>query len=411
MSAEAALRVLLISPWRMDELVSGDNVITDLLMAHPPDGVAMTHQAQAMAAGQLRRAAWGRAWLASLAMHSRPPAGVAAPWRYAGQPPWWVRALGKLKGGDRPDVDVQWLAATESPAPWDLVHAHIVPVGLRGALRDVPLVLGHHSGNLDLLRHYVGLSDHHCFRLGRRDAAWLKRLGADHDSWAWERAQLVVVSSHHAAALHRECGVPEAKLRVVPQGLEDPGEPAPWPQHEGCRFAFVGQDFLRKGGAEVLTAFQQLRLGDPRVGLAVVSAAPEAEAAKGSPGVRWWARLPREEVLGSVLPQAEVVLLPSHAEGYGLAAVEAMALGRPVIASRVGALPELVGEGPDAAGLLVPPGDASALARAMSELAFDPARRQALGAAARARFLARFAMPVAQAQLGAVYREAWRGRA
>lgn len=259
---------------------------------------------------------------------------------------------------------------------------------------------------MDLLRHYVGLSPFHVQRLGGRDARCMRLLGVDHDTWAWERASLVVVASRYAADLHREMGVPEAKLRLVPVGLPDPGPPPPWAEGEGCRFAFVGQDFLRKGGAEVVEAFSQLRRVEPRVGLDLLSAAPEAQACAGLDGLRWWAQLPREEVLGELLPQADVVLMPSHAEGYGLAVVEALAMGRPVIASRVGALPELVGEGEGAGGLLVPPGDAQALQQAMAALAHDPERRRALGAAARARFEARFAVGVTQRQLGEVYREA-----
>jgi glycosyltransferase involved in cell wall biosynthesis len=80
---------------------------------------------------------------------------------------------------------------------------------------------------------------------------------------------------------------------------------------------------------------------------------------------------------------SDLILVPSLKEGLGLAAIEAMAMERPVIASRVGGLPEVVEDGKT--GLLVPPGDPSALAVAILDLLNDPARAQRMGQAARQR--------------------------
>jgi glycosyltransferase involved in cell wall biosynthesis len=85
---------------------------------------------------------------------------------------------------------------------------------------------------------------------------------------------------------------------------------------------------------------------------------------------------------------ADVVAMPSLQEGLGVAALEAMAAARPVIASRVGGLAEAVVDGET--GLLVPPGDAVALGTAIARLAKDAALRRELGAAGRARVLARY---------------------
>ena len=70
-------------------------------------------------------------------------------------------------------------------------------------------------------------------------------------------------------------------------------------------------------------------------------------------------------------------------ETFGMAALEAMSYGRPVIASSIGGLPELVVDG--VTGLLVPPGDPNALRAALAELAGDPARRDTLGRAGKTR--------------------------
>ena len=88
--------------------------------------------------------------------------------------------------------------------------------------------------------------------------------------------------------------------------------------------------------------------------------------------------------LVTLYAEAEVAVVPSLYEGFSLPAIEAMACGVPLVATTAGALPEVAGKSGEAA-VLVPPGDAGALATAIRELLEDPRRRRALGAAARAR--------------------------
>src|SRR5262249_57646668 len=88
------------------------------------------------------------------------------------------------------------------------------------------------------------------------------------------------------------------------------------------------------------------------------------------------------------LAAAEIVAMAGGKEGVGVAALGAMAAARPVVASRVGGLAEVVVDGES--GLLVPPGDPAALAAALAALAPDPAARLRLGEAGRARVLARY---------------------
>ncbi len=88
----------------------------------------------------------------------------------------------------------------------------------------------------------------------------------------------------------------------------------------------------------------------------------------------------RDDVPG-LLRSSDVFVLSSDSEGLPLSILEAMACGLPVVASAVGGVPELLGD----AGVLVPPRDEKALAEALRDLLGDPARRRALGAAARSR--------------------------
>ena len=98
----------------------------------------------------------------------------------------------------------------------------------------------------------------------------------------------------------------------------------------------------------------------------------------------------------------DLYVAPQLWEGFGLTPLEAMACGVPVIATRVGAFEELVVDG--TTGALVPPGDAAALAAAMAPLLDDPAKRQSMGAAARAHVEARHRIEAEAAALVTLYR-------
>src|SRR5262249_59788123 len=85
--------------------------------------------------------------------------------------------------------------------------------------------------------------------------------------------------------------------------------------------------------------------------------------------------------IAALYAEADLFVLPSRFEGYGMAFAEAIAHGLPVIGTTAGAIPGTV---PDGAGLLVPPDDADALAQALRRLLAQPGERQCLAAAAPA---------------------------
>src|SRR6185437_11863937 len=105
-----------------------------------------------------------------------------------------------------------------------------------------------------------------------------------------------------------------------------------------------------------------------------------------------------------LLERASIVVAPCEREGFGLAAAEALAFGRPVVAAAGGALLELVAEGET--GLLVPPRDAAALREAVQRLLADPELRERLGGEARARARERFGWDAVIEQTLEVYRRA-----
>lgn len=97
----------------------------------------------------------------------------------------------------------------------------------------------------------------------------------------------------------------------------------------------------------------------------------------------------QSDVVG-FLKQIDVMAMPSLWEAFGLSAAEAMAIEKPVVASRVDGLPEVVEDG--VTGILVPPAEPEPLARAILQLADDPARRRAMGTHGRNRVEALFSL-------------------
>lgn len=117
--------------------------------------------------------------------------------------------------------------------------------------------------------------------------------------------------------------------------------------------------------------------------------------------VRWLGRLDHDAV-PRFLQSLTVFAMPSRAESFGVAALEAQACGLPVIASDVGGLPDVVRDG--ITGALVPPEDPSALARALIDLLAEPQRQRAWGAAGRTWVIERYTWDDSVDRMMAVYR-------
>ncbi|MCB9898057.1 MAG: N-acetyl-alpha-D-glucosaminyl L-malate synthase BshA [Planctomycetes bacterium] len=109
------------------------------------------------------------------------------------------------------------------------------------------------------------------------------------------------------------------------------------------------------------------------------------------------------ENVESIMAASDVALFPSESESFGLAALEAMACGLPVVASRVGGLPEVVVDGES--GFLTPVGDTRAMAAALTRLLRDPELRRRMGEAGMRRASERFSLPSILEQHEALYAE------
>jgi glycosyltransferase involved in cell wall biosynthesis len=210
-----------------------------------------------------------------------------------------------------------------------------------------------------------------------------------------ERA--VAIAPAVAAAL-RAGGVPAEKIDTVWSAVEPARFAAAGGATElrgelGCPadatlFLSAGALVPRKGFDVLIEAFARLSAQHARLWIA--GAGPERAALEqrlSALGLGERTRLlgQREDV-PRLLAACDVFVLPSRREGLGVAALEAMAAGRPVVASRVGGLGEAVVD--ERTGLLVPPGDAAALAMALERLLGDAGLRARLGAAGPERIAA-----------------------
>jgi spore coat protein SA len=180
-------------------------------------------------------------------------------------------------------------------------------------------------------------------------------------------------------------------------------------------FVFAGRLVPEKGVDVLLEAFGQLRRTLPQARLTIAGSSFFADAprtpferrlrqqAEALGGAVTFTGFIARERLQALYSEADAVVAPSTwAEPFGLVVLEAMARGACVIASRTGGLPELVDD--QRTGLLVPPGDVDALARAMEQVATDPALARRLGCAAREEVTRCFPLPRLVGEIAAFFR-------
>jgi glycosyltransferase involved in cell wall biosynthesis len=178
-------------------------------------------------------------------------------------------------------------------------------------------------------------------------------------------------------SLIADYGVAAERITVAGGGLTlermpEPGTPASEPV-----IVFVGRDFERKGGEVLLRAFAHVREQVPAARLELIG----VERRPVPPGVTSHGKLSDREALAAFYRRARVFCMPSLYEPYGFVFGEAMAHGIPCVGTTVQSIPELLDHG--AAGLLVPPGDAVALADALLRLLRDEQLARDLGARGR----------------------------
>lgn len=297
--------------------------------------------------------------------------------------------------GDADVLMIARLARLIARTQPDLVHLHSrigadVMGGIAARLSGVPVI--------------------HTRRVDNPEPRWLVAL-------KYRLHERVIAISEGIAAVLRAQGLPADRLRVVRSAID----PAPYAgpcqraqisarlglPADARLLGVIAQLIPRKGHHILLDALPSLMARDSRLHLCCFGQGPEAEAL--SARIDALGLSARVHLCGfradlaEILPCLELVIHPALMEGLGVSLLQASSAGVPIIASRVGGIPEAVREGEN--GLLVEPGDPRALGAAIGALLDDPARRQQLGASGRERMNREFSIDAMVEGNLAVYRE------
>jgi glycosyltransferase involved in cell wall biosynthesis len=265
--------------------------------------------------------------------------------------PWLRLDVGGLGAGEGARAVASWPRALRLAQRFDVVYLNSTVSGrLLPALRGVRSVLHVHDIVDRVPRH-------------------------------WAQADVVLADSQ--AVAERLEGL-EAHVVYCPVELDPPAVEAPWAHangHSGPVVGFVGRIEPRKGVLDLIAAAPAIRAASPGAEVVIVGDDPwdafpdylaQVRAAQDVVHVPWQANA------AGLMRHFDVLVAPSHQEPFGTVLSEAMAVGTPVVATRVGGLVEVVDDG--VTGLLVEPGEPDALAAAVLEVL---GRREAMSAAAR----------------------------
>jgi glycosyltransferase involved in cell wall biosynthesis len=273
-----------------------------------------------------------------------------------------------ILGGARPDVI--WTSAGEAIMPYLWSQF--------GPLRR-PLVL-----DLDwTLAQQEAMAHHYFHRPPKHGPRWV--IARLQERLLWSQVTMFTPWSNWAADSLRRQGVPNARIRVLPPGIDlDQWRPPPGGRSAGegpLRLLFVGGDFVRKGGDLLLAAMLTNLRG--RCELDIVT----RDAVEPVSGVRIHRAEPNSEVLRRLYAAAELFVMPTRAECFGISTIEAMASGLPVIVGNVGGVSDIVVH--QETGWRIEPTPA-ALARAIEDALAARERLPAMGKQARVDAEARF---------------------
>ena len=203
-------------------------------------------------------------------------------------------------------------------------------------------------------------------------------------------AHHIVNSQATRATLKRSAPwIDDDSITVIYNGIDpepfDNAEPATIDILPGSlKFGFVARLEIRKGLIDLARAWDIVARQLPEAWLVIAGKGADEEKARAvlhdAPRVLW---LGYRRDVPSILRTVDILVVPSHWEGFGLIAAEGLAAGVPVIAAGASSLPEIIEDG--VTGRLVPPHDPEALAKAMVEAARDPAASALMAEAGKAR--------------------------
>ncbi|MBX6395655.1 MAG: glycosyltransferase family 4 protein [Alicyclobacillaceae bacterium] len=223
---------------------------------------------------------------------------------------------------------------------------------------------------------------------------------------------MVIAVSHYMRNKLLEYGVPAGRIRVIYNGVRvQAGEPdrreshtATGPEQRPVVLGVVGRLSEEKGHRFLIEGLLRLRLNRAWVCRIAGTGPMESELKQ---TVRAYGLSDRVSFVGYVdniaafLRDVDMVVIPSRSEALSYTAIEALAMERPVVATRVGGLPEVIHH--EETGLLVPYGDAQALADAVARLVRNPAFARSLGSRGRRLYESKFTIERMMKEIRQVY--------
>jgi glycosyltransferase involved in cell wall biosynthesis len=219
-------------------------------------------------------------------------------------------------------------------------------------------------------------------------------------------SKIVVLGSRDQIAMSTVLGLPSGQVVVLHNAVPDP-KPVKKTEPDGdCRFVFLGYLSERKGLPELMQALGSPALAGRRWRAILAGDGPvdEYRALAAELGIAERVEFPGwvdEAGVRAACEAADVLVLPSHAEGLAMSVLEGLSYGLAVITTPVGAHTEVIE--PEVSGLFVPPGDVEALSAALARVIDDSVLRARLGAGARRRFLEKFHVRGYAEQLGRLH--------
>ncbi len=219
--------------------------------------------------------------------------------------------------------------------------------------------------------------------------------------------KILTVSESSRRDIVTDFGIDPSRLEVITLGVDEVFVPPTAPRVPGRIVAMASADAPMKGIATLLEAFAKLRTERDVELVLVTKPGRRTNRLIDELGitdhVRFVSGISDAELV-DVMGSAEVACVPSLYEGFSLPTAELMACATPLVVSRAGAIPEVVGDD-GACATLVTPGDVGELEAAIEELLDDPERREAMGRAARERVLDTFSWRAVAKATAAAYKE------
>lgn len=226
---------------------------------------------------------------------------------------------------------------------------------------------------------------------------------------AQRMSKILTVSESSRRDIVTDFGIDSSRVEVIPLGVDDVFVPPTAPRVPGRIVAMASADAPMKGIATLLEAFAKLRTERDVELLLVTTLKPGGRTERlidelGIVDDVTFVNGISDAALVEVMGSAELACVPSLYEGFSLPTAELMACATPLVVSRAGAIPEVVGDDGTCA-TMVTPGDVGELEAAIAELLDDPERREAMGRAGRERALEKFSWRAVAKATAAAYDE------